>query len=183
VHYATAFADYPLAAALIVDSIQATPWQYVMNYGFPEESWINWDTTFPDSSEGSYIGAPFFGEEGIKVWLARSPAFHLDRIRTPIRFEYHGNLMPPGAWDSFSILKHMRRPVELAHLPREEHQPTTPWGHYTSMQSSVDWFNFWLRGRCDPDPVKSEQCRRWENLRMQQRAIFAKTKPEEGHAP
>ena len=31
---------------------------------------------------------------------------------------------------------------------------------------SIDWFDFWLADRRDPDPAKKEQYRRWEALKV-----------------
>jgi hypothetical protein len=34
-----------------------------------------------------------------------------------------------------------------------------------SQQGDVDWFCFWLKGEEDPDPGKTEQYKRWRELR------------------
>jgi len=165
VQYATAFIKYPLMAAVVVDASQASPWDYVMKYG--QDAWAGYDR-----SSLSLIGAPLFGD-GINLWLERSPTFHLDQIRAPIRFEYHGLRYPPAAWDTFAILKRVHRPVELIEMPRESHTMSTVPGWYASQQGSVDWFTFWLQGAIDPDPSKAEQYRRWAHLQHQQELQIA----------
>jgi hypothetical protein len=36
------------------------------------------------------------------------------------------------------------------------------------MMRHFDWFNFWLMGEEDPDPVKAEQYKRWRELQRLQ---------------
>lgn len=154
VQYAITFSDYPIAAAIIADSIAATPLSYTARYG---EGMFEWERS-------SFIGAPFYGD-GVAAWLRQSPVFHLDRIRAPVRFEVHGTKFIPEHWDSFAILQRQGRPVEMFHIPFASHNVDQPWGRFASQQGSVDWFVFWLTGREDPDPAKSAQYRRWRKLR------------------
>jgi hypothetical protein len=170
VHYAATFSNLPFAAALISDSVQATPWAYVASYG-STGSLNQWDDP-STGTHGSMIGAPLFAE-GIDLWLKRSPAFNLHRLRTPLRYEQHGLGFPPGPWDTFAILKRMKRPVELVHIPQDGHNLSSPLGRYTSQQGSVDWFDFWLTGAEDPDPSKAGQYRTWREMRRQQQAHVA----------
>lgn len=165
VHYAVTFSRYPVAAVTIADSTQATPWAYVLAYGGNFPGMLQWDTHIDWLK--ALIGAPFWGD-GIKLWAERSPAFHLHRIRTPIRCETIGTGYPPGCWDTFVILKRQRRPIELIHIPKDEHNLRTPFGLFTSSQGNVDWFTFWLKGEEDSDPTKAEQYQRWRVLRRQQ---------------
>jgi hypothetical protein len=37
-------------------------------------------------------------------------------------------------------------------------------------QRAVDWFDFWLNGREDPDERKAEQYTGWRQLRIQHQA-------------
>jgi dipeptidyl aminopeptidase/acylaminoacyl peptidase len=170
VHYAATFSNLPFAAALISDSMQATPWNYAISYGSPA-SMRQWDDPMA-GHQGWMIGAPLFGD-GIQRWLERSPAFNLHRLRTPLRYEHHGLGVPPGPWDTFAILKRMKRPVELVHIPRDGHDLANPLSRYTSQQGSVDWFDFWLTGAEDPDPSKAGQYRTWREMRRQQQAHLA----------
>jgi hypothetical protein len=42
------------------------------------------------------------------------------------------------------------------------------------MQGTVDWFEFWLNGREDPDSAKAPQYERWRKLRELHVADLAK---------
>jgi len=155
VHYAVTFSKYSLAAATIADSVAATPGCYTLAYGLSYPGMLEW--------EGErFIGAPFWGD-GIQKWLDRSPLFHLDRVRTPLRIESHGVGMD-CYWDTFAILKRHRKPVELIRFPTGSHRLEAPLERYTSQQGSVDWYAFWLMHEEDSDPGKAMQYQRWRAL-------------------
>ena len=156
VHYAITFSKYPIAAATICDSIAATPFAYSLVYGFSSPGM----TQFEDDE---MMSTPFFGS-GIKTWMERSPAFHLDRITAALRIELIGAEIP-GHWDTFSILKRLRRPAEMIHIPLDDHNLQTPRGRYLSQQGNVDWFRFWLLGEEDGAASKQQQYIRWRQLR------------------
>jgi hypothetical protein len=40
-----------------------------------------------------------------------------------------------------------------------------PYHRYISQQPIVDWFDFWLNGREDPQPANAAQYARWRELR------------------
>ena len=159
VQYSVTFSSHPIAAAIISDSVTATPMSYVLGHGHPQPGILEFE-------HNGIIGAPFWGA-GIDLWRERSPAFHFDRVRTPMRLETMGPGIP-GLWEMYMILTRHRRPVELVHIPREMHPIQTPWGRYTSQQGAVDWFAFWLNGTEDPDPAKKAQYERWRIFRQQQ---------------
>lgn len=163
VQYALTFSKYPIAAATIADSVQATPFAYVVDFGLPYPAGMA-------DFENKYqmIGAGFWGD-GIQKWIKRSPAFHLDKIRTPLRLEHLGTHVPEF-WDMYALLKRHHRPVEMISLPLASHQVARPADQYMSEQGNVDWFAFWLKNEIDPDPAKAAQYERWRELRRQYEA-------------
>lgn len=160
VQYAITFSKYPIAAATIADSVQATPFAYVLDFGIPYPAGM---ADF--ENEHQMIGAEFWGK-GIQKWIKRSPAFHLDRICTPLRLELNGTRVPEF-WDMYVLLKRHHRPVEMIHFPLAAHQLVRPSYQYMSEQGNVDWFAFWLKKEIDPDPAKAAQYERWRELRRQ----------------
>lgn len=180
VQNALSFSRIKFAAAHIADSVQGGPFNYFINYGTTRPSGLaEWD-----GDVASMIGAPLYGE-GIKTWLEKSPFFHLDKVTTPLRYEYHSGpdtLLGVGGWDTFVMLKRMNRPVEMLVLPDEAHNVFTPLKRFTSQQGSVDWFAFWLLGeeRLEPMPDTPEtaeslrgQYERWRLLRQQHEAVLS----------
>ena len=81
-----------------------------------------------------------------------------------------------GSWEMYHLLRHMRKPVELALVPQIEHGDhplQIPNQKRFSQEGTVDWMDFWLNGREDPDPNKKKQYERWYTLRAQQEAVIA----------
>lgn len=73
-----------------------------------------------------------------------------------------------GALESYTALRAYDNPVELAVFPDEYHIKWQPAHRLATYSRSLDWFDFWLRGVKDPDPLKLDQYRRWEKLRDHQ---------------
>ena len=57
--------------------------------------------------------------------------------------------------------------MEMSWWPRENtpHILVQPVQRYSSQQSAVEWFDFWLNEHKDLDPDKADQYARWETLR------------------
>lgn len=166
VQHALAFSRYPIAAATIADSIALTPSNYALLYGQPYPGMAEFELDrYPGFPIRMAIGAPLWGA-GVEQWVERSYLFHLDRVHTPTRYEYYGPLV--GNWEVFAILKRMKRPVEMFHIPLATHNLKAPFAVYASKQGNVDWFCFWLRREEDSDPEKSTQWSRWRDLRLLQ---------------
>jgi len=173
VTHAVTFSQHLFRAAVVVDSVQSTLWDYVSRYGAPRPGMMAWDGLGRnDRSVPSYIDAPFVGD-GIKVWERRSPTFNIGSIRTPIMYEYHGPGRIPGAWDVFVLLKRSHRPVEFVHYPTGEHDLVVPSQKASSQERIIDWMLFWLSDVEDSSEEKVEQYQRWRVLRAQRDAVLS----------
>lgn len=164
VHHALVFSSHRFAAATVADSIGATPFCYSLAYGLSYPGMH----TFEDEDRVG-MGGPFWGDS-VGLWVQRSYIFHLHRIAAAVRYEQTGAYGTSCHWDAFAFQKRARRPVEMIHIPLDEHNLQTPFGRYTSQEGNVDWFDFWLQSNEDPTPAKEEQYVRWRRLRsaMQQ---------------
>ena len=69
------------------------------------------------------------------------------------------------ALDDYAALRELGKPVDLYVFPDEYHEKWQPAHRLAIYQRNLDWFDFWLMGRSDPDPAKAEQYRRWRGLR------------------
>lgn len=157
IEYAITHSNYPYAAAISADSIDQS---YISNAfrGWPVE---------PSAGNG---GEPY--GEGLGHWLSRSPGFNADRVRTPLRLQVNSGSRAWALthWEMFSRLRDLDLPVELYVVPRINegtHNLQNPGQILASAGGAVDWFNFWLNGREDPDPAKAQQFARWRHLRAQ----------------
>ena len=155
VTYALTHSKHHFAAADVADGFDGSYFQYMV--------WSNTDQTFARGFD-RMNGAPPFGK-GLLKWLKVSPAFLMDKIDTPLRIQtlYPNSLLLDWHW--FSGLTTLGKPVELIYTPDGTHILEKPWDRMISQQGDVDWFCFWLKGEEDPDPAKTEQYKRWHNLR------------------
>jgi dipeptidyl aminopeptidase/acylaminoacyl peptidase len=62
------------------------------------------------------------------------------------------------------LLKDAGVPTELYFYPSESHIFWHPRHRAAAMEQNLDWFDFWLTGRRDPDPRKSGQYVRWNSM-------------------
>jgi dipeptidyl aminopeptidase/acylaminoacyl peptidase len=113
-------------------------------------------------------GKPYGSE--ISNWLRRTSAFNVDRIRTPLRLEVATGGVPEGLlnnWELFTLLRELKRPVELFFLPDSEHgahPPELPQQQLATLEGTLDWHDFWLTGHEDSNPEKADQYARWRQL-------------------
>ncbi len=145
-----------IAAAAIADGVDYSYFQYM---------------AFPDAIAGEYeemYGGPPYGKS-LSRWLKESPAFHMDKIETPLRIQtlYPASLLSDWHW--YSGLSQLGKPVEMIYIPEGTHILEKPWELMVSQQGNVDWFCFWFKGEEDPDPAKADQYKRWRELRALQR--------------
>lgn len=94
----------------------------------------------------------------------------LKHIRTPLLFEPH------GLWslvDNGQIAARMHafgEPLEILYFDSAPHSTIRPQHRWRSLQTHIDWWNFWLRTRIDPDPAKALQYKHWKQLKIMQKA-------------
>jgi hypothetical protein len=124
-------------------------------------------------------GAPF--GDGLKSWLVKSPGFNADKVHTPLWLVLQSGPISGvlSHWEMFSRLRRLGKPVELYVMPDVEHgshNPQNPRQVVALQQGEVDWFDFWLNGREDPDPKKADQYVRWRKLRALHEADLAELK-------
>ncbi|MGA0599218.1 alpha/beta hydrolase family protein [Caulobacter sp. KR2-114] len=155
-----AFSTYPIAAATTADGDSVTLFGYGGQVGRGDGAS---GLEYYDSLMGD---APPAGE-GLKLWLANSAFFHLDRVRTPLLIEQLGGDYLSPAWDTYAVLKRLGKPVDWYIYPRGTHVLVKPLERLASQQLNVDWYSFWLQGYEDPDPAKADQYARWRLMKQQ----------------
>ena len=113
-------------------------------------------------------GFPPPGSDGRKFWRHYSLAANAKRIHTPLLLQLTDDEFRFGL-ETFATLKAQRVPVEMYVFAKEFHQKWRPAHRLATYQRALDWFDFWLNGRSDPDPAKAAQYARWRGLRRLQR--------------
>ncbi|MGF7170817.1 dipeptidyl aminopeptidase/acylaminoacyl peptidase [Sphingobium xanthum] len=101
----------------------------------------------------------------LEDWKPLSVALNASRIKAPLLMQLpdHGYLL---GVDIFMALREEKKPVEMFVFPDEYHLKWQPAHRQAIYDRNLDWFDFWLLGREDPDPAKAEQYRRWQQLRV-----------------
>jgi dipeptidyl aminopeptidase/acylaminoacyl peptidase len=159
VRHAIAFSRYRFAAAVLADSLEAGYVTYATSSG-------TWGKKFIPASIDPIFGGPPAGQS-LAYWVKDAATFNFDRWHTPVRELRFG----PGqsleeGWETLNMLRRLSKPVELVWLPDAAHGIVRPSDRMAVQGGSVDWFRFWLQGRTDDDPAKTDQYRRWSRLRM-----------------
>lgn len=105
-----------------------------------------------------------FGQ-GLQSWLQHSPGFQLDRICTPILFEINSPIALIYSWHDYAALRAQDKPVDLLYLRNGDHVLVKPRERLAEQSRNVDWYDYWLNGRKDPEPAKTTQYQRWDAMK------------------
>ncbi len=147
-----------LRAVNISDSIQPSYVQDVLLSTMPKP--------YRDGARKVMGGGPY--EVGYEAWFRRSPLYKLGAIDAAVRIE----AIDPGSAismaETYAVLKEAGRAVDFIYFPRGSHNLQKPAERLGSQGGNFDWFRFWLQGHEDPSEQKSEQYRRWRELRARQ---------------
>lgn len=111
--------------------------------------------------------------EGLKLWRGIDLADNVDTIEAPILMQLSEAEMPLMT----RLIRHMDdagKPYDTYVFRDETHIKWQPAHLDAIVRRNLDWFDFWLQDREDPDPAKAEQYTRWHKLKELQRADQAK---------
>jgi hypothetical protein len=153
--YTLTHSKHRFATAALADGVDYSDFQYL--------TFSNAQQGLAGEFEQVYGGLPY--GRSLSQWLRQSPAFLMDRIAIPLRIQTLGPESLLLDWHWYSGLLRLRRPVEMIYIPDGTHVLEKPWDRMISQQGNVDWFCFWLEGKEDPDPGKTEKYERWRELR------------------
>jgi dipeptidyl aminopeptidase/acylaminoacyl peptidase len=148
------------AAAVVSDNVDYSYIQVVLG------------DTYRDAE--AVIGAPAYGS-GLKTWLDHATGFNVDAIHAPVLLigqSAGARVIILEQWEILSLLRHLKRPVEMYVMPEIEahpsHYPQNPRQVMAVQERAVDWFDFWLNGHEMPGKEKAAQYERWRRLRSEQ---------------
>lgn len=105
------------------------------------------------------LGTP---EETPQRWAALSPTADVERLRAPALMqmseqEYRYSL-------DYTVPLIRKRRADVYVFPNEPHQKFQPRHKLAVYQRNLEWFNFWLLGKEDPDRAKEEQYAVWRQM-------------------
>lgn len=105
--------------------------------------------------------------DSLGEWEEMSIALNAKRISTPLLIQV-SDAEFSTEMQGITELTRAQKPVELYVFQNESHVKSQPIHRYSIYKRNVQWFDFWLRGIEDPDPLDNEQYARWRNLRRLQ---------------
>ena len=128
----------------------------------PSGFWMGGHSAWPKIFQNIFGGPPW--GKSLPAYLDFSPFFQVDKISCPLLMEF----VAPGSGamglEMYTPLRYLGIPAELVVYPGEEHNFVKPKARVASMARKLDWFNYWLLGKRDPDPKKLEQYERWDHM-------------------
>jgi len=130
----------------------------------PGGYWLWGMPTWPKIFQNAF-GGPLTARTAAS-YLEFSPVLSVDRIDTPLLMEFRREAAVAGL-EFLVPLRTLGKPAELVSYDGEEHNFVRPGARFASMNRKVDWFDYWMQGKADPDPAKAEQYARWRKMKSE----------------
>jgi len=151
VEFILAHSKLPFAAACVGEGGDYNPSAY----------WLWGSRSWPEIYHNTF-GGPFTAKTAA-AYLEFSPVLSVDRVRTPLFLEFMNTHIALG-FEFLVPLRMLSIPAEMVTYEREEHNFVRPTVRFASMHRKVDWFNYWMLGKKNPNPADAEQYVRWEQM-------------------
>jgi hypothetical protein len=110
---------------------------------------------------------------GMKVWHGVDLADSVETIEAPILMQLSLS-ETPRMWRLIRHMDDAGKPYDAYVFRDETHIKWQPAHLHAIVQRNLDWFDFWLQDREDPDPAKAEQYTNWRKLKELHQADRAK---------
>jgi dipeptidyl aminopeptidase/acylaminoacyl peptidase len=128
-----------------------------------------WSSAYGRKSWSALFGGSPFDPKARSNYEAYSISFRADKVSAAVLQQFTG-AGGPGAMELDGLLKAAHIPTELVVYPGEAHIFSAPEHRRSAMERTMDWFDFWLRGRAAEAPDKAGQYQRWTALADQWQA-------------
>lgn len=151
VKYMLTHSTYPIAAAVVIEGIDPSYWQYLVYSDI--ESWQK-------HCEKLYGGVPWGAISG---WSKEAPGFMLDKVNTPVLIQCPKRSTILNDWEWFAGLRRLGKPVEMVTMFDGQHNLFRPSNRLVSQGGAYDWFRFWLQAEPSSDTTQTQ---RWDRLRQ-----------------
>jgi dipeptidyl aminopeptidase/acylaminoacyl peptidase len=148
----------PLAAAVIADAADTSYFSY-LTAGSGASSYSLRFFENANESQGRF----WLNKD---VWLRNAPGFNLEAVRSPVLISVNGRHNVINELEFVAGLRMLNRPVDFLLFPEGVHQLRRPRERLASMQASLDWMMFWLRGSRGTELSSRERSERWEQLQL-----------------
>jgi dipeptidyl aminopeptidase/acylaminoacyl peptidase len=109
------------------------------------------------------FGGTLFDPSAYPNYLAFSPSARVRSFAGPLLQQFT-LVSARDAIEMDQLLKDAQVPTELFVYPSEAHIFWQPRHREAAMTQNLDWFDFWLVGKRDPDAHKSAEYARWDEM-------------------
>lgn len=118
------------------------------------------------------MGYPASIDHDDAFWAPYSMTLSAKRMDRPMLMQLADREMNLGL-ETFMALREAGQPVEMYVYPDEYHNKWQPAHRQAIYERNLDWFDFWLRDKVDPDPAKAAQYARWNAMKAKRKAASA----------
>ena len=125
-----------------------------------------------------YGGAPY---DNPQRYLELSPIFNFKGLHTATLMEFGEQSLAVDGLELLTALWRQGIPHEFVIYPKTGHNISSPRLELESMNRNLDWFDFWMLGKQDPDPKKHQQYERWKQTALDMDKMRSRTLQESVH--
>ncbi len=111
------------------------------------------------------MGYPGLTDDGSKFWAAMSLRLNAKSVTTPILLQVPDQELLTTT-EGVMALQEAGQPVDMYVYPNETHVKWQPLHRLNVYRRYIQWFDFWLRGVEDANPVDPSQYGRWRAFRQ-----------------
>ena len=107
-------------------------------------------------------GSPY---DNPQRYIELSPIFNFQDLTTATLLEFGEQSLAVQGLDFQSALWRRGVPHEMVIYPKTGHNISSPTLMLESINRNLDWFDYWMLGKRNPDPSKQGQHARWEEMK------------------
>ena len=112
-----------------------------------------------------YGGSPV-DPSAIDNYRKYAPSFRAREFAGPLLQQY-SDWEAQFAEEFHVSLREAKIPTELVYYPHESHIFWHPHRRASAMQRNLDWFDYWLLGKRNPDTHDEKQYERWDRMKKE----------------
>src|SRR3546814_6285813 len=128
-----------------------------------------------DQFQDAYLGSPTAGafhdmgwpqlvDYSSRKWAPMSLISNARRVTLPLLIQQADDEYR-GALSSFTALREAGKPAALYVFPNEHHNIWQPAHRLAAYRRNLQWFDFWLNGHEDENPVDPDQYVQWRAMK------------------
>lgn len=127
-----------------------------------------------------YIATNIGRPDDLRQWKEISIGVNARNVNVPLLLQVPADELLESLYN-YNMLRMENQPVEMYVFPDANHIKWRPAQHLSVYRRTVQWFQFWLQGIEDQNPVDDHQFARWRKFREIQRANERRSRNEASH--